>query len=107
MRGSLLFVFASCNPSTGGDAPTPPGPSPVDVLADAFGGRTALEGLTGFTYVATGTRYILGQGPTPARTALPVTNFDLEVSDDRGTNSLRYSWDRTLGGASIAIYDET
>jgi glyoxylase-like metal-dependent hydrolase (beta-lactamase superfamily II) len=107
----VIAALAACNGSEGGGddgpGPTEPGDTPAEVLANAFGGREALEALTGFSYDATGSRYILGQGGSPGEGALLASDFELVVSDDRVTNSFEYSWNRLRAGASIAAYDET
>jgi hypothetical protein len=106
----ILVTLAGCTGSGSNvDDGSPPGTetSTVDVLADAFGGREALEGLTGFTYDATGSRSFFGQGQSPDDGASPISDFDLVVSDERATNSVRYTWDRSQGGVTFASYDET
>src|SRR5688572_6725739 len=109
-RLSLLITLAACTSSSEGDddgSPTGTEGTPVDVLVDALGGREALEGLTGFSYDATGSRWIFGQGPSPDDGAIPISDFEVVVSDDRVTNSVRYAWERSQVGVTLATYDET
>jgi glyoxylase-like metal-dependent hydrolase (beta-lactamase superfamily II) len=76
-----------------------------DKVLVGIGGEAALAGLAGFTIEAAGDRYMGYEGYAPFEGPAGVSTFDTVVSDDRGSEGVRYDWSRSItafGGVPLA-----
>ncbi len=77
---------------------------PVEALLEFVGGTDALQAMTGFSSVASGTRSLAGEGLSPGDPAVAVGTFDATTSVEFASDSARIDHVRTslfLGGAEL------
>ena len=91
---TALWLLAACGSDDGGSA--------IDRAVDFIGGESALNGLQGFSFETSGTRFVAGEGVNFDDPAQKVSSFTATVSHDLVADAMRIDYQRTidfLGGA--------